>query len=235
MEELQFEDLINIAAFINDNGNAETSMKYMLMAVEKNAALDSYEQECFIQPFRRITKDLRNQIRACTAELSAETLESESLVIAFELMKKDLTEQLVSYCKQVISILKDKVLPAITEDIEKPKLHLFIGDFARYIAESESDEAAEMAALSHDNYALALTMTAELLPAAHPIRLNSALNLSILLSDIMDKYDDALELLQTIHNEAINQVGDLEPEDQKVAQEILAKMLESIVEWSGAE
>ena len=232
--ELGIEELYFLADFSLGNGDAETSIKYTKLALDKATEFNEGIHDLFISPYRDLVHALRDRLKAVCIELSSEDIESEEQAHAFEILKNDYTQRIQNLCQTVINTVKDKFLPS-AQDIEKPKLHLFIADFARYLALLDISEATEFASLSHENYDAALTAASELLPPSHPVRLNSANNLSILLNDVFDKVDDACELIQAVYNECYGHYDDLEEEDVEQAQQILETMRDNFVEWSGGD
>ena len=228
------EEFFFLADFTIGNGDNESSIKYMKKAIDGGAQLTSDLHDLFIAPYREVSRSLRDNLKSVSVELASEELESEEQVHALGVLKTDYTDRLLDLCKGVIATIKDKLLPA-AQDADKPKLHLFIADFSRYAAELEIPDAGDYVSQSHENYEAALNGANELLPLSHPVRLNAANNLSILLNDIMDKVDDAIELVQAIYNECIGHYEDLEEEDVEAAKKILETMRDNVVQWSGAE
>ena len=234
MNSLAVDDLFFLADFALGNGDNQTSIKYMNEALKKATEFNDFLYDLFIAPYRTIVHDLQDRLKGVSIELASEEIESEEQAHALEILKEDYTKQIYENCKTVIDTIQSKFIGS-AEEIEQPKLHLFIGDFARYLSQLDISDATKYADLSHESYDVTLTAASELLPAAHPFRLNAANNLSILLYDVFDKVDDACELTQAIYNECYGNYDDLEEEDTQQAQEILETMRNNFVEWSGAE
>ena len=234
MDQLGVDELYFLADFVLRNGDSETSIKYMKQALSKATEFNADIYDLFVSPYRDLVHLHRDMLKAVCTELASEDIESEEQEHAFELLKSDYTQQLYQLCKTVIETIQSKFIEK-AEDIDKPKLHLFIADFARYLAQLDVSDASQYANLSHENYDAALTAASELLPPSHPVRLNSANNLSILLNDLFDKVDDACELIQTIYNECSGHFEDLDEDDTVQAQQILDTMRDNFLEWSGAE
>lgn len=230
METLSSEELHFAAATFLDQGMHDLSIKYMNKAIELNPALDTDEQDVFIAPYRHKCKVLRYGLKQVIDLVDPEH-EEECPIKTIEAMNEEIAQEIRNVCQTVETVVTEKLLPAALEP-DTAKLHLFIADFRRYMSELEVEsESTESAEISEDHYQQAIAISSELIHPACPIKLNSVLNYSILYNDL-GRTAEAIEMLQSAHNECKPLISDLPEEEHVVSSNILQQMLDNSIAWS---
>ena len=234
MDQLLREDIIFLSDIYLSLEEYESCIKTLNKAIELDSHLSYSEQTLLVTPYRKLISKLRlNLSNVCQVSLMPD-IERESQLQGLEILKTEFISKITTLCHEICSLVTDILLPKSENLMEKAMYHLIIADFSRYLSELEISESTEAAEASHDNYQVAKQYSEECLQKVHPLSLNIILNFSILLNDVLNRKDEAIEIATNIYNDCITQITQLEDlEDQKTAMSILQKMKDNTIEWSG--
>jgi len=145
----------------------------------------------------------------------------------------DIVEQeLEDKCKEVISLLENKLTKNLTED--KDSLVFFkkmCGDYFRYLAEFR-DTSEEYKEKARDNYQEAYDLAKEHLPETHPTRLGLALNFSVCHYEILKNHAEACRLAKTAFDEAIQKLDTLNDSNYKDSTLIMQLLRDNLTLWT---
>jgi len=150
--------------------------------------------------------------------------------------KKEVEEELKKLCLEVITLLKDKLLPKA--DGKKDETEVFYkkmcGDYYRYLSEFITDEAEskENKNNCNDYYNKAMECAKSNLAETHPTRLGLALNYSVCYYEIMKKPDEACKLAKEAFDAAIEKLDTLNDASYKDSTLIMQLLRDNLTLWT---
>lgn len=143
---------------------------------------------------------------------------------------RKIEEEIRAIAADVMEVTKDLIEHCSTSD-GKIFFYKMQGDYYRYLAEFEKDEArAEAAENSRKCYQTAFSLAkAELMPT-HPIRLGLVLNFSVFYYEIAEDREAACKLGREGFDEALSQLEDM-GEDSKDSTLIMQLIRDNLTLW----
>lgn len=232
-EGISREDYFFLANVMLEQGCPEQSIKYLIKALEISPNLTEDEQNLFFSPYRQIAKKFRDALKNFNSVYDAEEIETESQAQAIQILKNDLSQQLLNLSNEICSLITEHLLPNAQTPVDQAVYHLVIGDFSRFVGELDIAEADEIADVSQENYLNAKQLADEYLPLGHPTRLIIDLNYSILLNDVLNQSQKAIELAQDSFNQAVDPVSQITDESIKsLSKDILQMLKDNATAWA---
>eukprot|EP01129_Flabellula_baltica_P000310 TRINITY_DN10339_c0_g1_i1.p1 TRINITY_DN10339_c0_g1~~TRINITY_DN10339_c0_g1_i1.p1 ORF type:complete len:272 (+),score=71.47 TRINITY_DN10339_c0_g1_i1:28-816(+) len=224
----------------------------MKKVIEDNANLDVDERNLLSVAYKNVISNKRTGWRIISSLEGKEKSRDSSdewKLNEFKVLRKKVEDQLHEICGEILSLVKDTILPAVpsvegTDEKEEREIreslvfwHKMIGDYYRYIAEFESDEAYEKAkqdALDAYNAAMEASVGEDKrsLKCTNAILLGLALNFSVFYYEILNDKNKACELAQKYFDEAITQLDSLEGDEYKDTTLIMQLLRDNLSLWT---
>ena len=160
--------------------------------------------------------------------------ESSQTVSILKEYKKKVQKELQKYCKDVINILDNKLIPESTNNPEDQIFYLKMkGDYYRYIAEF-SDEHSRESAIEASAYAYqtAWRFVGGDIKPTHPVVLGLALNESFFYYDILKFKEKAITISQIAFENAIGYLVYLNEEEYNDSTLIMQLLKDNIKLWT---
>jgi len=141
-------------------------------------------------------------------------------------------KELSDICGKILALMKDKLIPAATDDESKVFYHKMMGDYYRYMAEftdgDAKSKAAEDARQSYEN----ATTAAKGLAVTHPIRLGLALNYSVFQYEVLSNPDEACKMARTAFEDAIAELDNVAEDSYKDSTLIMQLLRDNLTLWT---
>jgi len=166
--------------------------------------------------------------RASWRTLNVEDNKYDELVQDY---KKRVELELTSICKDVLSLLEDKLLKCDKKTSESSVFYLkMIGDYYRYLAEFSATEGHDKKAAQY--YGSAMDIAKDKLDPTDPIRLGLALNYSVCFYEILKDKKKACELAKSAFDNAISKLDQLSEESYKDSTLIMQLLRDNLTLWT---
>ena len=232
-ESLSNDEYFYLASLMIQQNCPELSIKYLVKAIERSPILTEEQQNLFFEPYRQIAKKYRAALGEFKSIYDAIEVETETQAQAVQILKDDLSQQLLALCNEICTIINTQLLPNAQTPLDQAVYHLVVGDFSRFVGELSIPEAEEIEGIANDNYLAAKTIAEGSLPLGHPTRLIIDLNYSILLNDVLDTPQQALELAQVAYNSSVAAVNEITDENvKKLSKDVLQLLKDNATEWA---
>jgi len=153
-----------------------------------------------------------------------------------EKYKSIVENELENICKEVISLLVDKLLKTVSG--KKDETEVFYlkmsGDYYRYLAEfrQSNDSYKEK---SREYYQKALDVAQDNLPETHPTRLGLALNFSVCYYEILKQPEKACELAKKSFDAAIEKLDGISDSNYKDSTLIMQLLRDNLTLWTSEQ
>ena len=175
------------------------SIKYLKKAIDINPALTIEERSVFNSAYKTLVSIPRKGLREImlSEQNNEEENFSQECKSQIQIIKNEVTEELIGYCMDLINILDAKIIPA-TEEVESKVFYYKLkGDYYRYICEVQSDDDRdETVEKARECYETALSISKNQLEQYKPTALGLILNYTVFLFEIVKRYDDAISLAE---------------------------------------
>jgi 14-3-3 protein epsilon len=145
--------------------------------------------------------------------------------------KKKIEGELQKDCQNIINMIKQDAMKALSDPEGKAFFLKMVGDYYRYMAESAQGDVLSQAregALEH--YKLADTAGKDL-QACNPIKLGLALNFSVFYYEVMQDNKHACQLAETALQDAMNKIDDVDEDTFRDAKSIIELLKENLTLW----
>ena len=145
--------------------------------------------------------------------------------------KKKIEGELQKDCQNIINMIKQDAMKALSDPEGKAFFLKMVGDYYRYMAESAQGDVLTQAregALEH--YKLADTAGKDL-QACNPIKLGLALNFSVFYYEVMQDNKHACQLAETALQDAMNKIDDVDEDTFRDAKSIIELLKENLTLW----
>jgi len=166
--------------------------------------------------------------RASWRTLNVEDNKYDELVQDY---KKRVEGELAAICKDVLSLLEDKLLKCKEKTPESSVFYLkMIGDYYRYLAEFAATEGYDKKAATY--YGQAMDIAKDKLDPTDPIRLGLALNYSVCFYEILKDKKKACDLAKSAFDQAISKLDQLSEESYKDSTLIMQLLRDNLTLWT---
>jgi 14-3-3 protein epsilon len=149
--------------------------------------------------------------------------------------KKKIEGELQKDCQNIINMIKQDAMKALSDPEGKAFFLKMIGDYYRYMAESAQGDVLATArdgALEH--YKQADTAGRDL-PPCNPIKLGLALNFSVFYYEVMQDSKQACLLAESSLQDAMNKIDEVDEETFRDAKSIIELLKENLTLWKEEE
>lgn len=201
----------------------EECVGFMRDVINQGRPLSYNERNLISAAYKGIVGPLRDSLRL---------LQEDTREFAVGDSVKEISSLLSQKCDEVIALIRNTLLPNVTE----PEVRIFyikmVADYLRYKWEGTEDSArAEVAQKCKAAYQEAATLAENSLPTYHPLRLGLCLNFAVFNYEILGETAEAHELASRAYNEAGAGINQLSPESKEEATHTIELLRENIQLW----
>ena len=213
-----------MAKVAQECGKNEDCINFMRDVINQGRPLSFNERNLLSTAYKGIVGPLRDSIRLLQDDNHGFDV-TQAII--------ECSEQLSSKCDEVINLIRNTLLPSVTE----PEVRVFYikltADYLRYKWEATSDAGRpDVAAKCKAAYQEAAALADTSLPTYHPLRLGLALNFAVFIYEILGDTAEAHELASRAYSEAGNGISQLSTESREEANHTLELLKENINLWS---
>ena len=213
-----------MAKVAQECGKNEDCINYMREVINQGRPLSFNERNLLSTAYKGIVGPLRDSIRLLQDDNHGFDV-TQAII--------ECSEQLSAKCDEVINLIRNTLLPSVTE----PEVRVFYikltADYLRYKWEATSDAGRpDVAAKCKAAYQEAAALADTSLPTYHPLRLGLALNFAVFIYEILGDTAEAHELASRAYSEAGNGISQLSNESREEANHTLELLKENINLWS---
>ena len=213
-----------MAKVAQECGKNEDCINFMRDVINQGRPLSFNERNLLSTAYKGIVGPLRDSIRLLQDDNHGFDV-TQAII--------ECSEQLSSKCDEVINLIRNTLLPSVTE----PEVRVFYikltADYLRYKWEATSDAGRpDVAAKCKAAYQEAAALADTSLPTYHPLRLGLALNFAVFIYEILGDTAEAHELASRAYSEAGNGISQLSAESREEANHTLELLKENINLWS---
>lgn len=141
--------------------------------------------------------------------------------------------ELVDICTDILNIIETTLIPNSSSDEGKVFFYKMKGDYHRYLAEFQVDDARKKSAeAALEAYKQASQIANANLPPTHPIRLGLALNFSVFYYEILNSPERACQLAKQAFDDAIAELDTLSEESYKDSTLIMQLLRDNLTLWT---
>merc|ERR1712046_96635 len=145
-------------------------------------------------------------------------------------------EELNRICGDILSLLKDKLIPVASNGESKVFYYKMQGDYYRYIAEfTKAEEKSKAADDAKKSYESATEEAAKDLPVTHPIRLCLALNFSVFQYEVLNNPEEACKMARTAFEDAIAELDNVAEDSYKDSTLIMQLLRDNLTLWTSGD
>jgi 14-3-3 protein epsilon len=148
--------------------------------------------------------------------------------------KEKVEAELRSYCREILRIIDNELIPKSTSEEGKVFFIKMKGDYYRYICEfAQGQYRDESSKNAQEAYQQALNLAEAGLDSTHPSRIGLALNYSVFNYEILNQQADAIKIAQKAFDEGIQNLENLTDEHAyKESTMILQLIRDNISLWT---
>lgn len=149
----------------------------------------------------------------------------------------DIETELKKHCNDIITILDDRLIPAVTNTGETGVFYFKMkGDYMRYLCETCSGlKRKEKANESLLAYKIASDRAIIELPPTHPVRLGLMLNFSVFYHEIMKSPERSCRLAKQAFDDAIAELDTLSEESYRDSTIIMQLLRDNLNLWQSEQ
>ena len=201
----------------------EECVNFMREVINQGRPLSYNERNLISAAYKGIVGPMRDSLRLLQEEHHEFDVADAVQEISGLLSRK---------CDEVISLIRNTLLPNVTE----PEVRIFyikmVADYLRYKWEGTPDaERADVAQKCKAAYQEATTLADNSLPSYHPLRLGLALNFAVFIYEILGETSEAHQLASHAYTEAGTGIAQLSPESKEEATHTIELLRENIQLW----
>ena len=187
----------------------EDMVKYLKSGIELKPDNEDFtldERNLLSVCFKNVIGTQRSALRIIKTIRENEKFEKYDELL--QIYKQKIEGELYEKCIKVVNIVKNKCLPLTSDDESKAFFHRMIGDYYRYVSESDrhakSDEVKSGALGAYQQ----AEKHSKTLNACNPIRLGMALSYSVYQCEVMNNRKAAIELGELAIAEALEKINE---------------------------
>ena len=212
-----------MAKVAQECGKNEECISYMREVINQGRPLSFNERNLISAAYKGIVGPLRDSIRLLQEDSHGYDVSSSII---------ECSETLAIKCDEVISLIRNTLLPSVTE----PEVRVFyikmIADYLRYKWEATNDNGrTDVASRCKAAYHEAVSLADTSLPPYHPLRLGLALNFAVFIYEVLGETAEAHELASRAYSEAGDGINQLSTESKEEAIHTLSLLRENIQLW----
>lgn len=208
-------------------------LQYIRLATESNSQVEDEELHLISLAYKNLVKEKRAQYNTLSTILEDEAgnINQRQKSIA-EGLKNKISNEIRKLCAEVVTLIDRNIIPRSRELENKICAMMIKGDHYRYLAEISPEELkSEYAAQALKTYDDAFEVSKLRLTSTNPLRLNLALNLSVLYYEIFNSPSRACSVAKQAFDEAIFEVENLNEENFKNATKVMKLLTDNLSLW----
>mmetsp|Transcript_367 Transcript_367/g.768 ORF Transcript_367/g.768 Transcript_367/m.768 type:complete len:251 (-) Transcript_367:67-819(-) len=204
-------------------------VEYMTRIVTMGAELTLEERNLLSVAFKQSVSSRRQAWRV----IMMEEQRNPGIAAGIANYRNGLEGELHIKCTEMIKLLDTHLIEKATDGEGKVFFMKMKGDYWRYHAEFQGDQAGKDASANAANgaYAEALTQAKESLNPAHPVRLGLALNYSVFFNEVMGQVAEAVGLARATLEEAQADLPNLDENAQRDSHQVLQLLKDNLDLW----
>ena len=229
---------VNLAKVLSTIDCFEDKLKNDKSLIEADPVLSEEERQIILNDYRAAISGKRQGIRVLSAIIEQQKARNRlDRCQRLEECKATAIQELQSVLSEFLGLLDDYLITSSDDNVKAQIFYMKAkGDFLRYQCECcKEDERSRIASKAQDCYKSAMKLQSENSSGQSAMSLVLALNYSILLYEVMDNKNDAIELAQkTLDQSSVLAKEGMEEQFSEIAsiQQMLRKNLTS---WSREE
>ena len=202
--------------------------------IKADPKLNNDERNLLSVAYKALTGSRRSALRTVNAFLEDESIKAiPDRVAKLTELKEKLIKELDEYCKELIDLTDQKLLPAAEDPATQVFYEKLKADYYRYSvefkAEQDRKDGADKAKTSYEN---AMRIAKEKLSRANPAYLGLALNYSVFLYEIIGQKQEAIDLADKSFKEAVDLLDELIEDEYSEATLILQLLKDNVALWN---
>mmetsp|Transcript_45642 Transcript_45642/g.105335 ORF Transcript_45642/g.105335 Transcript_45642/m.105335 type:complete len:240 (-) Transcript_45642:527-1246(-) len=210
-------------------------MKFMKQVATMEPNLTLEQRNLLSVAYKNIVGARRASFRIVTSILAKEREKDGESGHVPKIMayKAKIEGELENICHDILKLLEEKLIKeANSQGAAEARVfyNKMKGDYYRYLAEFQDDDAVKKA--SEESYTTAKAVADAELAPTHPIRLGLALNYSVFMFEVMGKESQACELAKNAFDEAIAELDSLDEESYKDSTLIMQLLRDNLTLWT---
>ena len=225
---------IFIAKVLSQTDRIKEVIENIKKAIDINPVLELDERNLLTSAYKTIVSIPRKGLRDIKiAEENEEEEEySQECRNQEQIIKNEVTQELIDYCNDLIQLLDSKLIPS-TNEVEPTVFYYKLkGDYYRYICEVQSDdEREESVEKAKQCYWDALNLSKKQLEQYKPTALGLILNYTVFLFEIMEQRNEAIDLADTTYKECLPLLDQNSERSKNEAATILQLLKNNISLW----
>ena len=236
LSNLSKEELIIMARMAEQCERYEEMIEFVRHFISKiSSELSEDERNILSVAFKNTVGNRRTAWRVLNSieqkEARRGNEENKSRAAAY---KEKVEAELRSYCREVLRVIDNDLIPKSSSNESKVFLVKMKGDYYRYICEfAQGQYKDESSKNAQECYKEALTIAEAELDSTHPTRIGLALNFSVFNYEILNQHADAIKIAQKAFDEGIQNLENLTDENAyKESTMILQLIRDNISLWT---
>lgn len=219
----QREVQVFMAKVAQECGKNEECVGYMKDVISQGRPLSYNERNLISAAYKGIVGPLRDSLRLLQED-------NHDYDVAPAIV--EISDLLSSKCDEVVSLIRNTLLPSVTE----PEVRIFyikmVADYLRYKWEGTPDKnRPDIAQRCKDAYQEAMNLADTSLPTYHPLKLGLSLNFAVFIYEILGETSEAHALASKAYTEAGTGINQLSPESKEEANHTMELLNENIQLW----
>ena len=236
LDSLSKDELILLSKMSEQSERYEEMVEFVRRFVSKvSSELTVEERNILSVAYKNVVGNRRTAWRVLNSieqkEARRGNEENKSRASAY---KEKVEAELRSYCREILRVIDNDLVPQTASDEGKVFLIKMKGDYYRYICEfAQGQYKDESAKNAQESYQAALTLAEGSLDSTHPSRIGLALNYSVFNYEILNQQDEAIKIAQKAFDEGIANLENLTDEQAyKESTMILQLIRDNISLWT---
>lgn len=207
--------------------------RFMAHVAWMGSELNVDERNLLSTAFKNAVGQRRQAWRAVNMLESKEGHKGPAILELIRNYRTRLEAELRDKCNQIITLLKDELVPRASNPEAKVFYHKMKGDYHRYLAEFASAEThSKCSSEAHDCYQQATEVALSKLDPTHPIRLGLALNFSVFYYEVFSSPEKACLLAKAAFDDAMNVMDNLDEDNYKDSAQIMQLLRDNLALWT---
>ena len=227
------EEHLYMAKITEQTERFEDMLEAMNKVVQLNADLTVEERNLLSVAYKNTIGSRRTAWRALSSIEKKEEQKGSKNLHLLRGYKTKIEDELNKYCKEILKLISDLLLPKAGVAESKVFYNKMKGDYHRYISEyTTGDENKNAGDNAHDAYKEATETAVSDLKTTHPIRLGLALNYSVFYYEVRNDPKEACQLAKNAFDDAIADIDQIDEDQYKDATTIMQLIRDNLTLWT---
>lgn len=223
---------VSQARLCDSAGRFEDMVKYIKILINIGRELNDEEIALVSYAYKNLIKEKRKQYKTVHQIYADSSDLDERKFRIVEDMRNSIAHEIKQICLEVINLLDKGVFPKVMDAETRVCYLMMKADHFRYLAEvSTEDKKTEYANISLKIYQEASDISKIQLTTTNPVRLNLALNLSVLYYDVLNSPRSACIVAKQAFDEAILDIENLNEENLAKTTLVMKLLTDNLTLW----